>query len=207
MKFRPLTPDGLADEIAGRIDALTPRWVRAAIDGAPPTRPDQLADAVAERLKLHGRPVIRIHTSDYWRPASLRYEHGRTDPDVFHDDWLDANGLLREVFDPTGPGGTGRVLPALWNATTDRAYRADYVHLAAGGVVLLDGALLLGRWLPLDLAVHLHMSAAALARRTPEEDRWTLPAYHRYEDETRPQQAAEIVARADDPGHPALAVT
>jgi hypothetical protein len=207
VKFRPLTPDALAAQIAGRIETLTAPWVRAAIDGAPPTRPDTLADAVADRLKVHGRPVIRIHASDYWRPASLRYEHGRTDPDVFHDDWLDVTGLLREVFDPTEPGGTGRVLPALWNPDTDRAYRTDYIPLADGGVVLLDGALLLGRWLPLDLTVHLHMTAAALARRTPPQDQWTLPAYHRYENETRPQQTAEMVARADDPGHPALAET
>jgi hypothetical protein len=206
VKFRPLTPDALAAQIADRIEALTAPWIRAAIDGAPPTRPDTLADAVAERLKVHGRPVIRIHASDYWRPASLRYEHGRTDPDVFHDDWLDINGLLREVFDPTEPGGTGRVLPALWNPDTDRAHRADYTTLADGGVVLLDGALLLGRWLPFDLTVHLHMTAAALARRTPPPDQWTLPAYNRYENETRPQQTAEMVARADDPGHPALAV-
>jgi hypothetical protein len=206
VKFRPLTPDALAGQIAARIGALTPQWVRAAIDGAPPTRPGALADAVAERLKLDGRPVVRIHAGDYWRPASLRYEHGRTDPDVFHDDWLDINALHREVFDPTEPGGTGRVLPALWNAATDRAYRAGYVHLADGGVVLVDGALLLGRWLPFDLTVHLHMSAAALDRRTPPQDRWTLPAYHRYENETRPHETAEIVARADDPGHPALAV-
>jgi hypothetical protein len=206
VKFRPLTPDALAEQIADRIDTLTTPWVRAAIDGAPPAKPDQLADAVADQLKLRGRPVVRIRSTDYLRPASLRYEHGRTDPDVFHDEWLDVNGLLREVFDPTEPGGTGRVLPALWNAATDRAYRAGYVELAERGVVLLDGALLLGRWLPLDLAVHLHMSPAALARRTGDADRWTLPAYHRYDDETQPQLAADMVARADDPGHPALAV-
>jgi hypothetical protein len=206
VEFRPLTPDALAEAIAERIDALTTPWVRAAVDGAPPAHPERIADAVAEKLKLHGRPVIRIRATDYLRPASLRYEHGRTDPDVFHDEWLDVNALLREVFDPTEPGGTGRVLPALWNAATDRAHRADYVTLAEGGVVLLDGALLLGRWLPLDLTVHLHMSAAALARRTDAADRWTLSAYHRYEAETQPQLAADMWARADDPGHPALAV-
>lgn len=207
MEFRPLTPDALAEAIAGRIGTLTTPWVRAAVDGAPPARPGRIADAVAEKLKLNGRPVVRVHAADYLRPASLRYEHGRTDPDVFHEEWLDVNALLREVFDPTEPGGTGRVLPALWNADTDRAYRADYVTLAEGGVVLLDGALLLGRPLPLDLTVHLHMSAAALARRTADADRWTLPAYNRYEAETQPRLAADMWARADDPDHPALALT
>jgi len=206
VKFRPLTPDGLADEIAERIDTHPQPWIRAAIDGPPPANTSDLADAVAQRLKVKGRPVVRVHTHDYLRPASLRYEHGRTNPDVFHDEWLDVSGLLREVFDPTEPGGTGRVLPALWNAATDRAYRADYVQLAEGGVVLLDGSLLLGRWLPFDLTVHLHMSAAARARRTSDADRWTLPAYDRYETETQPHLTADLVARVDDPGHPALAV-
>lgn len=207
MKFRPLTPDALADETATRIDALKAPWPRVAIDGAPPARPGDLADALVDRLRVRGRPVVRVSAAGYLRPASLRHEHGRDDPDVFYDDWLDVNGLLREVFDPTEPGGTGRILPALWNADTDRATRAEYVTLAEGGVVLLDGPLLLGRWLPLDLTVHLHMSAAALARRTDDADRWMLPAYQRYEREVDPQQIADLVARVDDPRHPALAVT
>jgi hypothetical protein len=206
VKFRPLTPDGLADEVAAHIDASTAPWVRVLVDGAPPARPDQLADALVDRLRVRGRPVVRISATDYLRPASLRYEHGRTDPDVFHDEWLDVKALYREVFDPTEPGGSGRVLPALWNPDTDRAYRSEYVTLAEGGVVLLDGALLLGRWLPADYTVHLHMSAAALARRTRDQDRWMLAAYARYDSETQPQLAADLVARVDDPGHPAIAV-
>ena len=50
------------------------------------------------------------------------------------------------------------------------------------------------------------MSHAALARRLPDDDLWTLPAYDRYETETQPQLAADMWARADDPQHPALAV-
>ena len=206
MKFRPLTPDALADEVAARIDTLQAPRPRVAIDGAPPARPDQLADALVDRLRLLGRPVVRVSAGDYLRPASLRYEHGRQDPDVYYDDWLDVNGLLREVFDPAEPGGSGRILPALWNAATDRATRAEYVTLAEGGVVLLDGPLLLGRWLPTDLTVHLHMSAAALTRRTRDADHWMLPAYQRYERDVDPQQIADLVARVDDPRHPALAV-
>jgi hypothetical protein len=205
VKFRPLTPDALADEIAERTDASTAPWVRVIIDGPPPAEPGRLADALVDRLRVRGRPVLRIAANDYLRPASLRYEHGRTDPDVLHDEWLDVKGLLREVFDPTEPGGTGRVLPALWNPDTDRAYRTGYVTLPQGAVVILDGTLLLGRWLPADLTVHLHMSHAALARRTPDGDRWMLSAYTRYEDETQPQLTADLVARVDDPRHPALA--
>jgi hypothetical protein len=87
---------------------------------------------------------------------------------------------------------------------TDRATRAGYVDLPPGGVLLLSGELLLGAGLPLDLTVHLAMSAAALARRTTDELRWTLPAYARYADEVGPEGFADVVVRMDDPRHPAL---
>jgi len=52
--------------------------------------------------------------------------------------------------------------------------------------------------------VHLSLSAAALARRTPAADAWTLPAFARYEDEVRPGVVADVVVKVDDPRHPAL---
>src|SRR5207249_3017547 len=115
-------------------------------------------------MRLRGRPALRVSAGAFLRPASLRLERGRADPDVFYEDWLDARGLTREVLDPLAAGGTGRVLPALWDPVADRATRSAYVEVPPGGVLLLDGALLLGIGLPLDVTVHLAMSAAALAR-------------------------------------------
>ncbi|MFB9840407.1 uridine kinase, partial [Actinoallomurus acaciae] len=101
-------------------------------------------------------------------------------------------------------GGTGRVLPALWDRDTDRAVRAAYVTLPPGGVVLVDGALLLGRGLPFDLAVHLWLSPAALRRKVAAGETWTLPAYERYEHEADPAGTADLVVRMDHPDRPAL---
>ena len=125
--------------------------------------------------------MVVVDAADYLRPASLRLEFGHTDPDMFLDGWLDVGGLRREVLEPAEPDGSGRVLPRLWDAAADRAHRDRYVDLPADGVVVLAGALLLGRGLPLDLAVHLRMSEQALARRLPADERWTLPAYARYD--------------------------
>lgn len=58
--------------------------------------------------------------------------------------------------------------------------------------------------LPRHWCVHLEMSPAALARRTPADLAWTLPAYARYTDEVDPAAFADIVVRANDPAHPAL---
>ncbi|NUR86029.1 MAG: uridine kinase, partial [Nonomuraea sp.] len=141
--------------------------------------------------------AVRVSAGDFLRPASLRLEFGRTDPDVFYDEWLDLPALRREVLER----GDGKVLPRLWDAAADRAYREPYVDLPPDGVVLVDGTLLLGRGLPFEVSVHLWLSAGALARRTPEGERWRLPAYARYErDGTR----ADVVVKADRAEHLAV---
>jgi hypothetical protein len=203
VQITPISPERLADEVTDLVMGR-PGRVRLAVDGPPAAEPDTLADRVGARLRELGRAAVVVRAADFLRPASVRLEYGRKDPDEFLDGWLDVRGLRREVLDPAAPTGSGRVLPRLWDATADRAYRENYIALPADGVVVLAGALLLNRGLPLDLAVHLHMSAAALARRTPEEDRWTLPAYARYDEERLPTESADLVVLSDHPTRPAL---
>jgi hypothetical protein len=138
------------------------------------------------------------------RPASQRFERGRVDPDSFYDDWLDVDGLRREVLDPLGTAGAGRIRPVRWDAGADRASRSGFVLLPPGGVLILSGPLLLGRGLALDLTVHLDLSAAALLRRTADENQWMLPAYERYREEVAPASFADVVVRMDDARHPAM---
>ena len=122
MHVTPVTPELLAAEVTELV-AARPGRVRLAVDGPPPARPRALADAVATRLRVRGRPVVVVDAADFLRPASLRLEFGRTDPDMFLDGWLDVGGLRREVLEPAGPDGSGRVLPRLWDAAADRAHR------------------------------------------------------------------------------------
>jgi hypothetical protein len=200
-----VSPAALVEEIADLIDARTgPSWVRAAVDGAPATEPHELADRLVDPLRVRGRAVLRVRADDFLRPASVRLERGRTDPDAYYEDRLDVGALGREVLEPLGAGGPGRVLPTLWNADRDRATRAPYVSLAPGGVLLLSGDLLLGAGLALDLVVHLELSAEAMHRRTPVERRWTLPAYARYAEEVDPAALADLVIRVNDPRRPAV---
>jgi hypothetical protein len=176
------------------------------VDGAPPAEPERLAGALVDPLRVRGRPALRLSTEDYLRPASLRYEYGRDNPDTFYDGWYDLAGLRREALDPLDAGGTGRVLPTLWDPVADRASRASYVELAPGGILLVSGPLLLGTGLPFDVTIHLAVSAAALARRTPAALRWTLPAFARYGNEVAAEQFADVVVRMDDPHRPAMFV-
>ena len=203
--FRPVTPERLVSTLADLISGVpAPGAVRVAVDGHPAAGPEVVADALVDPLRLRGRPAVRVSSGWFLRPASLRLERGRTDPDAYYEDRLDVAALRREVLDPLGPGGSGRYLPTLWDPRTDRATRAAYRTAPAGTVLLLDGSLLLGLGLPFELTVHLRLSSAALGRRADADSRWTLPAYERYEQEVDPDRTADVVVRMDDARHPAL---
>ncbi|MCI4067048.1 uridine kinase [Micromonospora sp. R77] len=205
MRVRPVTPELLVAELTERLVTTdVPGRLRVAVDGPPAAHPEELAAALVDPLRAAGRPVLHVRSADFLRPASVRLEHGRTNPDAYYESWTDEPGLRREVLDPAGPGGSGRLLPSLWDPVTDRASRAGYVELPAGGVVLVSGAMLLGGGLTFDVAVHLALTPAALARRTDPASAWTLPAFTRYADEVAPASFADVVVRADDPRHPAV---
>ncbi|WPO74472.1 uridine kinase [Streptomyces sp. KN37] len=207
MRLEPITWERLADTLADRLLDLRTAdgspWPRVAVDGAPAGGTGELARRVSDALRLRGRSSLVVATEGFLRPASLRLEYGRQDVEAYYSGWFDTGALWREVLGPLDPGGTGRVLPDLWDPAADRATRSPYVRLPPGGVLLLHGPLLLGHWFPFDLTVHVRLSPGALRRRTPEDERWTLPAFERYETETDPAAVADVVVRADDPRHPA----
>ncbi|WP_309135419.1 uridine kinase [Cellulomonas sp.] len=201
MPVRPVSPAALVDHVVGLVLAGDGRQ-RVLVDGAAPLGAADLADALVEPLRTAGHAVARVHADDFLRPASLRYEHGREDPDAYLEDRLDAGALAREVLDPFA--AEGRYLPTLWDAARDRATRAAYATVPERAVLVLDGELLLGRWFDAELTVHLTVRPATLARRLGPERAWQLPAFARYEDEVAPQDVADVVVRTDDPRHPAL---
>jgi hypothetical protein len=174
--------------------------VRLAVDGAPAADPHDLAAHVVDALAP--RRAVHVRADHFWRPAGQRLEYGREDEDSWLDSWLDDDALRREVLDPFP--ATGRALPGLRDPRTDRSLRPDVVELPADGAVVVSGSVLLGRGLPFDVVVHVRLSPAALARRTPAFEAWTLPALARYAEERDPEGAADLVVRADDPRHPAL---
>jgi hypothetical protein len=171
--------------------------VRAAIEGAPCAQPELLAQALAAPLLALGRTFAHVRAEAFWRDASLRLEFGHEDVDSYLN-WLDAGALRREVLS----GNT--YLPSLRDPVTNRATRAEPVELTEGTVLVVSGAFLQGLGLPFDRVVHLSLSPAARARRTPAEQAWTLPAFDRYDAEVAPAETADLVIKVDDPAHPAL---
>ena len=204
MQVTPVTPELLVAEITELVAARSGR-VRLAVDGPPPTNPRALADAVAVELRARGRATIVVDAADYLRPASLRLELGRTDPDMFLDGWLDVGGLRREVLEPAAPGGSGRVLPRLWDADADRAHRDAYVDAARGrrGRALRRAAAGPG-------AAPRRGGAPADDREgvgPPVTGRAAVDApgvYTRYAAENTPEENADLVVLADHPDRPAI---
>ncbi|GIF26892.1 hypothetical protein BJ973_003532 [Actinoplanes tereljensis] len=208
MRVRPVSVEGLVDELVSHIlSREADSFLRVGIDGAAAADPATLADALVDPLRAGGRPAVRVDTADFLRPASLRLEQGRTNPDSFYAGWFDEAALAREVLTPAGPGGSGKILTKFWNAGTDRAAREPYHPLPPGAVVLVSGPVLLGGGLDFDFTVHLELTPAALRRRTPPGQEWTWPAFERYAAEVAPASFADVVVRLDDPRRPALVVS
>ncbi|GEA88907.1 uridine kinase [Cellulomonas cellasea] len=205
MRVEPVTPDALVAHVVGLLAGRDrSRHVRVLVDGPPPARAEVLADALVDPLRAAGRPVVRVRARDFLRAASVRLEHGREDELALYDDWVDLGALDREVLGPLGPHGSGEYLPSLRDPVRDRSTRARRELADAGTVLVLDGSLLAGRGLDVDVTVHLALRTATLERRTPPEERWTLPAYARHMSECDPEATADVVVRVDDPRHPAL---
>lgn len=178
--------------------------LRVAIDGPCCADPEALAGAIAGLLRERGRAATVVAASSFWRDASVRLEHGRTDSDAYFEDWLDAGALTREVLGPLGPDGSRRYLSALRDPVSNRSARASYDVMPARGVLFVAGDLLLGRGLDFDRTVHLALSAAALARRTEPAQQWTLAALERYERAVSPADVADFAVSWNDPARPAL---
>jgi hypothetical protein len=208
-RYTPVDPSRLPDLLAADLATIDVPGIalRVAVDGPRSAGPHALADKLAGPLRSLGRPVVRIRSDTFWRDASLRLEHGRTDADAFRNDWLDTAALRREVLDPLGPGGSGVYLPSLRDPRTNRSTRAAREAVPRRAVVIVSGELLLGRDLPFDRTIHLAVTPATRARRTPAEWAWMLPAFDAYDDEIDPVANADVVVRLDDPRHPAISGT
>jgi hypothetical protein len=178
---------------------------RVAVDGAHATSPASLADSTAVALHALGRSAVHIRADHFLRDASVRLEYGHTDTHSLLYGWYDVAALQREVLDPVGAGA--EYLPSLRDPVSNRATRAPAIRAEPDLILLLSGQFLLGHSLPFDRSIHLSMSAPALARHTPTQLEWTLPAVATYEGETQPAQSADIDIRLNDPRHPAIRIS
>lgn len=194
--FTPMTPEALVVAVADR--AATPGGpVCVAVSAPDAAEPVTFARRVVTELKLRGRASEVVALHDFVRPASLRLEHGRADPDVYRQDWFDYPALEREVLRALREHR--RWLPRLWDEASDRSARERRRPAVDDQILVVAGPMLLGRGLDFDVSVALTMSRGALERRTPAEDHWTIDALLEHT-----ETEADIVVRYDHPARPAV---
>ncbi|HEX8768466.1 MAG TPA: hypothetical protein VF714_08860 [Jatrophihabitans sp.] len=206
-RYAAVTPQALAERLIDRLIAQHPgrHPLRVAVDGPGWVELDPLIEQVRTGLRALGRPVGTVRARDFLRDASLRFEHGKTDVESFYTGWLDVAALQREVLGPLA-AEDAHYLPTLRDEASNRATRAQPVPLPATGVLLVCGELLLGTGLSFDLVIHLAVSRSARKRLVPDDRRWTLPAFDRYDIDVDPAGLADVVIRYDDPQHPAVSM-
>ncbi|MFC9840090.1 hypothetical protein ACFVKB_40885 [Rhodococcus sp. NPDC127530] len=197
--FTPTSPDGLVALVSERCLAVHGTAV-VAIDAPDGADPLPLADAVCVSLREQGRPCDVVSLHDYVRPASLRFEHGRDDELSYRTLWFDYDALNREVVRSVRTDR--RWLPRLWDEDEDRSARCARVPAADGQVLLVTGPMLLGRDLDFDVTVQLHLGEGALLRRTPADQRWTVPALLRRAADVTAEP--DLLVRYDHPPRPAV---
>ena len=208
MRFAPLTPTRLVDELAdwvrerhGRRSA--DRFVGTVIgfDGPAEIGTADLADRVAERIRGTGGVVVRASSDWWWRPAALRLELGREDVDMLLTGWVDADALRRELLEPVTAGRPH--ITRLRDPGTDRSVRQPTAEVPPGTVVLLDGPFLLATGIPLDGLVVAQVGRGTLRRALPDDRQWWLEADDRYRAEYLPADEADVVLSYDHPSSPA----
>jgi len=203
-RYRPVSPELLAEELAAELAARHRQQhpLRVGLDAPACADLEPVLTLLAERLREAGHPVAILPARLFYRDASLRWEHGKTDVESFYSGWLDIAAMQREVLLPLATDGS--YLPSLRDPDSNRSTRAARLRLPPAGMALIAGELLLGGGLSFDTVVHVSVSRQARRRQTPAELQWTLPAHDRYEVEVDPAALADLVIRYDDPLHPAL---
>ena len=200
MRVEPISPEQVRTRLVERVRMLDVARPRLLLDGWGPADPESLARDLIEPLRARGRDAVLVRAADFLRPASVRWEFGRDDPDALLDVALDSGALIREVLDPWEAGTA--YLPALWDAAHDRSARRSREPVPSRGVLILAGELLLGRWLPADLTVHLALRPDMLARRFDDSEQWRLAADARYREDVDPESVADLVIRVDHADRP-----
>lgn len=198
-RFEPITPAGLVDLCVQRCAEL-PRIAVVGVDGAPAAAPVSFASEIVDGLRARGRAAAVVRTADYLRPASLRLEYGRSDPQSYRDNWFDFAAITREVI--AAVRAERRWLPRLWDPVRDRSFRDQRENATNDQIIVIAGAMLRTHALDLDLVIGLDMSEGALRRRTPDDEQWMIRPLL---DDTAGAPPADLEVRYDHPDRPALA--
>jgi uridine kinase len=117
---------------------------RVAIDGRSAAGKTTLADELAEIIQQRGRQTIRSSIDDFHRPGhKFRSQRREWTPRTYYDEGYDYDAFVDLMLRPSGPGGSRRCRPALFDSYHDEWLPEEWHTVDETSVALVDGAFLL----------------------------------------------------------------
>jgi uridine kinase len=206
-----MTAESIIEDLAKRISKMCVQHpLQVAIDGRTASGKTTFADALAAKLLLTGRPVMRASIDGFHRPREERYRKGRMSACGYYEDAHELAAVRRLLLDPLGPSGDWVCVTASFDLVRDEPLQQVPTRASRNTVLIADGEFLQrpelqGVW---EYVIFLKVSADEALRRGVERDAASLggaqatlklhserygAAFGRYEKECRPAEHADVV--------------
>jgi uridine kinase len=207
----------LIEQLASRIAALErPHPIRVAIDGVDAAGKTTLADELVPALEQVDRHVIRASIDGFHNPASLRRRRGEMSPEGYFHDSFDYPGLVRELLEPLGPGGSLKFRRAIFDFRSDQTVQAPLEYAKRASILVFDGVFLMRPEVRerFDFSIFLRVDfSVTTARAERRDERYfgsaqeVVRRYHQryvpgqrlYLAEVQPERFASVVVNNNDP--------
>lgn len=206
--------------VVARVQALSDRRVRVAVDGRTAAGKTTLGHELASLLVDAGRVVLRASLDDFKRPWAERHRYDRVSGEGYYRNAFDLDAIRALLLAPALPTGTGLVALCSIDPITQIDHSGTRVMMPNDGVLIVDGVFALRpeldhHW---DLRIWIHIDAEESVRRGTARDgaregraraevlhrKRYAPAKRLYIAEADPGTRADIIIDNTRPSHPAL---
>ena len=130
----------LVNEVAARINSLSPYRLRVAIDGYTASGKTSLGHEVAAAIRVLGRPTLRASLDDFKYPWRHAREHGydRLSGEGYYRNAYDFPSARELLLQPAGPDGSGQVVLCAHDPLTGEDHRGTIVIAPQDAVLIVD---------------------------------------------------------------------
>jgi uridine kinase len=201
----------LVDELAERVNSLSPKRLRVAVDGRTAAGKTTFAHELAAALRSRGRSTARASLDDFKHPWSHAARHGydRTSGAGYYRNAYDIASATGLLLDPAGRDGSGQVVLCAHDPLTGIDHRDTVTRLAPDTVLVVDSVFAFRPeyapfwdfriWLEIDAALALRRGVARDSPREGADDALRLhrdrygAAEEIYLSEVRPRSRADVI--------------
>lgn len=136
----------VAIEIVKRIESVRHhinRPLRVAIDGLDTSGKTVFADNLVDPVTNRHHHAIRATVDAFHNPRAVRYQKGRLSPEGFFHDSYNYQGLIENLLNPLGEGGSRKYKKAIFDYGADSLVNSPEETAPEDAILLFDGIFLL----------------------------------------------------------------